>query len=196
MPEKIYEQSEWHGGVGDSLHIGFANAVFEGVGIDIFSEPGIVKVNQSLVKESGSTITSFCKSRVHASDGYSYWASDTGKVYRRSPTGSSWTQVHNEGAAILDINEFNGYIYFTTATALKRITTSNASSQGTWSVATKGTLTSASYHPMVGHGLYIFIGNDTTVASVSDADTFTADGTPDVTFAALFDACLGLFDFV
>lgn len=38
---------------------------------------------------------------------------------------------------------------------------------------------------MIVWGIYLYIGNDRTIASVSDAGTFTADGTPDVTFASL-----------
>lgn len=186
MAEKYFKQKKWSSGLSDSDRSGFEGSVSVGVGVDIFSEPNILKVSQALVKESSTIMTSFGKVAVHASDGNSYFGGDDGKIFKRT-SGGTYSEAHDAGTAILDIEEFDGYIYYTRATTVGRQALALAASEATWSSETDsyGVLTSATYHPMQVLGLYLFIGNKSDIASIDDAGTFTATGTPDVTFSAL-----------
>jgi hypothetical protein len=71
------------GGIADSLYQGTKNSVSAMVGIDIHSEPGIIKVNQRLTKESGTTVTDFVTTMVPCSDGNTYMFGTGGNIYKR-----------------------------------------------------------------------------------------------------------------
>ena len=188
--ERFFRQSEFDGGMADSDLIGQKNSFSDGVGVDIFSEPGVVKCSQKMNTESGDVVTDLCYFSINASDGNSYWFGDTGHVYKRT-SGGVWSLVYEDSAAILGAAEFNDYIYWATSLALHRITTALAATETPWTTIDVGgvfpaTLTAATWHPMVVQGLFLFIGNNTTIASVDDTGLlFTAGGTPDVTFSAL-----------
>ena len=186
--ERFFRQS-FFSGQADSIYSGPTGSLADAVGVDLFSTPGVVKAAQSMVKDSGVIITDFCQWKILASDGNQYWFADTGNVYKRTTTGV-WSKCYDDSAAILGAEEFDGYIYWATATALHRITTALASSEATWSTLDVGdvfpaTLTTSSWHPMVKSGLYLFIGNATQFATVDDVGAFKANGTQEVTFAGL-----------
>lgn len=173
----------WSGGLSDSDKIGVKGSFAEGVGLDIHSLPGILKVNQALKKESGSVVIDLCKFAFNCSDGNSYWFGNTGKIYKRTSAGS-WSNVYTDSdGEIKGAAEFDGYIFWATDTSLKKMIIG-----GNWStdVTTVGTLDSADYHPMVVQGLYLIIGNKRKLATVeADTGTFTSQGIPDVTLAEL-----------
>ena len=174
--------NNFSGGLADSDKIGVKGSFADGVGLDIHSEPGVLKVNQALKKESGTTVTDLCKFAVPCSDGNSYWFGDSGKIYKRTSAGV-WSLVHTNGnGANLGAIEFDDYIYYASATALGRY--GPLSGSPSWTDSWK-TLDSATYHPMTVQGLYLLIGNGRKIATVDDTGTFTAQGTPDVTLAEL-----------
>lgn len=169
-------------GLADSKWSGIKGAVYRSVGLDLHSEPGLTKVQQKLTKDSGSTVTEFCKASVACSNGYSFWFSSTsGKIWARS-SGGTWTLAYTVSpsagaAAILDATEFDGFIYFATQSRLHRIAIADA--DDTWASvsanwATFG-VTNASYHPMAKQDLSLFIGDGNQVASVDDAGVFNAN---------------------
>ena len=186
---EFYSQDNWDGGLSDSIIRGMKGSVAEAVGIDIRTTPGIITVSQALVKESGTTpavVVDFCKFALIATDGNAYFFGDTGHIYKRTSVGV-WTDVYTDtNGAILGCGEFNGYIYWATATKLGRQSVADAASETPWTPNNAWqTLTTAEYHPMTVMGLYLLIGNDTKIATVDDADIFTANGTPDVTLTDL-----------
>lgn len=66
--------TRWQGAQGQAHRI---------VGVDYRSEPGLIKVQQKLTKDSGDTITELCKVAVPVSDGSTLWfSSESGKVWR------------------------------------------------------------------------------------------------------------------
>jgi len=189
MAQYNYKQSNFSGGLADSELSGIKGSVADAVGISIHELPGVVRASQALIKESGTTpavVVDFCKWAFNCSNGNSYWFGDTGHIYKRT-SGGTWSDVYTDaGGAILGATEFNGYIYWATATKLHEMIktgnwTTDIDSVSTW----PKTLDTASYHPMTVQGLYLFIGNDRKIASVDDVGTFTANGTPDVTFEGL-----------
>jgi hypothetical protein len=71
------------GGLSSSKWSGIKNSSHKIVGWDLHSTPGIITVEQKLTKDSGSTVTEFCKARLNCSNGSQYWGSSTsGKVWR------------------------------------------------------------------------------------------------------------------
>ena len=187
MAGQFYLQNDFSGGLADSVRVGMKGSLAEGVGLDIRSEPGILKVSQAMTLESGTIVDTFCKFRLLATDGNAYFFGDAGKVYKRTSAGV-WTNPYTDAnGTIVGCGEFNGNIYWATNTKLGQIATTNAASSGTWGGANNnfGTLTAATYHPMAVQGLFIFIGNARQVASVDDTGALTLGGTPSITLDSL-----------
>lgn len=163
------------GGNADSNYLGAENSVAESVGLDIHSTPGLIKVNQKLTKDSGVTVTEFCKYGVSCSNGeFYFFSADSGKIWARTSLGV-WRLVHTTSAAAgthtcLGAIEFNGYIYWATQSRLHRITLAGADDT-TWSAGLASdwatfTNTDALYHPMHELSLTLYIGDAGILAGV------------------------------
>lgn len=166
-------------GKADTKWSGIAGSFAECIGIDGHSSPGTITVQQKLTKDSGTTVTEFCKVRVAASNGYSFWFSaDSGKIWARS-SGGTWTLAFTTTAAAGEVKclgamEFNGYIYWATQSRLHRIAIANADDAWTSETLNWQTfaVTDQNYHPMAIQDLTLFIGDGNRVVSVDDAGTF------------------------
>lgn len=166
------------GGIADSDYLGAENSVAEMVGLDIHSEGGVIKVNQKLTKDSGSTVDDFVKAKVSCSDGNTYhFGSTNGKIWKRT-SGGTWsleaTASPAAGAAgILDAEEYQGYIYYAMQNRLGRwqLGTAWSTRNDNWATFTTG---DADWHPMKKVNLVLYIGDGNLVAQV-DAGTFSAN---------------------
>ena len=185
----VVKIDNFQGGISDSPTLGVKGSFYEGVGCDIHSSPGLLKVNQKLTKDSGATpVDDFIKSKVQGSDGNTYFFGDSGRVYKRT-SDAVWTNPHTDSGAdaILGAEEYDGYMYWATHDKLHRkVFPGNAD----WSVDTTEDWASFTngdnaYHPMIVIGLYLYIGDGRAIASVDDSGTFTANGIPGVTFTSL-----------
>ena len=166
------------GGLSDSRFAGILGSFYRAVGIDAHSEPGILKVRQALAKESGETVDALCKVKLVVSSGESFWfSSTTGKIWRRSSTGT-WLLVHTTIATgtdcCLGAEEFDGFIYWATAESLHRIPIADIATLANWTanaVHDWGTFTNkdADFHPMVVQSLKLLIGDANYIAKVSGA---------------------------
>lgn len=169
-------------GLADSKWNGIQGAVAECVGLDIHSTPGITKVHQQLAKDSGSTVDEFCRVKVSASNGYTFWFSYTsGKIWARSSAGS-WTLAYTTtpaagSAGCLGASEFNGYIYWATQSRLHRIAIGDA--DDSWASVTEdyGTfdVTNSEFHPMVIQDITLLIGDGNQVAAVDEDGNFDSN---------------------
>ena len=76
---------EGFNGLANSKHSGVAGSLYRAVGIDAHSEPGLIKVNQKLTKDSGVVVDELCKEAISVSDGSKLWfSSESGKIWRES----------------------------------------------------------------------------------------------------------------
>lgn len=167
------------GGIADSDYIGAPNSVAEAVNLDIHSESGVIKCNQALVKESGSTVTEFIQARVTCSNGSTYLFGDAGGIYEREVNGTytkRGTAAPSAGAlAILAAEEQGGFIYYAMQSRLGKFAVPTAGSALTLSSnwATFG-ITDALFHPMRKLNQVLYIGDGNRVAQV-DNDVFSAN---------------------
>ena len=168
------------GGIADSKYQGQANSVAEMVGFDIHSEPGIMKSNQKLAKESGAYVDDLVKVILPCSDGITYlFGSTNGKIWSRTSAGVYALEATASPAAgavgILDAYEYQGYIYYAMESRLGRVAvgapTAWAGRNDSWATFTN---TDADFHPMKEQNQVLYIGDGNYVAQV-DAGVFTAD---------------------
>jgi len=166
------------GGIADSDYLGGENSVAEMVGLDIHSEAGVIKVNQKLTKDSGSTVDDLVKARVSCSDGSTYhFGSTNGKIWKRTSAGTWSLEATASPAAgsagILDAKEYQGYIYYAMQSRLGRwqIGTAWSTRNDSWATFTN---TDASWHPMKIVNQVLYIGDAKYVAQV-DVTTFSAN---------------------
>lgn len=168
------------GGISASKYQGQANSVYAMEGLDIHSEPGIIKANQALTKESGTTVDDFVKASVVCSDGNTYFFGSTnGKIWKRNSSGTYSLEATASpaagGAGILDAYEYQGYIYYAMESRLGRVAvgspTSWAGKDDNWATFTN---TDADFHPIKEVNQVMYIGDKNYVAQV-DAGTFSAN---------------------
>lgn len=175
MPNQSFTLNNFFlGGIADSAYTGIAGSMAEIVGFDIHSEPGVLKVNQKLVKESGSTVDEEVSKVVVCSDGKSYlFGKSTGKIWSRTSGGVYALEATNANGATLNAIEYNGYVYYASSTKLGRwqLGTAWSTRNDSWATFTNG---NASYHPMFIKNIVLYIGDGYLVAQVDDA-TFTAN---------------------
>lgn len=164
------------GGIADSDYIGNANSVAEAVGLDIHSESGLIKVNQKLTKDSGSTVDDFIRASVPCSDGNSYhFGSTNGKIWKRTGAGVWSLEATASPAAgavgILGAKEYQGYIYYAMQNRLGRwqLGTAWSTRNDNWATFLNG---NASFHPMKIINMVLYIGDGNVVAQV-DVVTFS-----------------------
>lgn len=163
------------GGLADSDYQGIANSLKAIIGLDLHSIPGLIKVQQKLAKDSGSTIDEFVKNMVSCSDGNTYlFSSGSGKIWSRTGAGVYALEATNANGACLGAIEYNGYIYYASATKLGRVAKGSAWSTRTdsWATFTNG---DTGYHPMFVKNGTLYIGDGNLLAQVDDAGVFVAD---------------------
>lgn len=168
------------GGIADSKYQGQKNSVAEMVGFDIHSEPGILKSNQKLTKESGSTIDDLVKVILPCSDGNTYlFGSTNGKIWKRTSSGVYSLEATAAPAAgnvgILDADEYQGYIYYSMQSRLGRVAvgapTAWAGRDDNWQTFVN---TDASFHPFKQVNQVLYVGDGKYLSQV-DAGVFSAD---------------------
>lgn len=168
------------GGIADSKFQGQKNSVSEMQGFDLHGEPGILRHNQKLTKESGIVIDDLVKKILPCSDGLTYaFGSTNGKIFVRSITGV-WTYVATVSPAagtvgIMDAWEYQGYIYYSMQSRLGRVAvgapTNWVGRSDSWATFTN---TDAEFHPFKEVNAVLYVGDGKYLAQV-DAGVFSAN---------------------
>lgn len=170
-------------GIADSLYRGLENSMFRLVGFDLHSEPGLVKVNQAMTKDSGTTVTELCHHVVTASNGINYWFSyESGKIWQEKNGTYSlvYTTSPNSGEAkCLGAAEYQGYIIWATQNRLHRIQVASADGAANWTANATANwqnfgIGDDRFHPMKEANLVLYIGDGYQLAQV-DGSTFSAN---------------------
>lgn len=177
MAEKRLTKFEsYSAGLAVSKFLGVFGSFAKAVGIDIRSEPGILKAQWALAKDSGDTVVDKILVSVHTSSGHSYHFGNAGKIYKRT-SGGTWSLLTtlNPVKKILGAAEHSdGYVYFTYSNKVGRILVSDDTVTASWDTLTN---TNVDYGPVIYHEKRdaIFIGNKKLVARVNAAGIFSAN---------------------
>ena len=177
MAEKEFINFDYFSaGLAESKFLGVRGSFAKAVGIDIHSEPGTIKAQQKLKKDSGATVVDLIMASVHTSSGHSYHFGDAGKIYKRT-SGGTWSVLATVTGTptILGAAEHSdGFVYFTYTNKVGRIQVSNDAVTEGWNTLTN---TNTNYGPVIYHEKRdaIFIGNQELVARVTAASAFSAN---------------------
>lgn len=179
---KVFNQIN-AGGIADSKYRGLEGSMYRLVGFDIHSEPGLVKVNQKMTKDSGAVVDELCHHVVTASNGINYWFSyESGKIWQEK--NGTYTLVYTTSpsageAKCLGAIEYQGYIIWATENRLHRIALADSDGSANWtSNATANWQSFAigddKFHPMREANLVLYIGDGYQLAQV-EGSTFSAN---------------------
>ena len=164
------------GGLADSKYLGAKDSVYRMVGLDLHSTPGLIKVNQALVKESGTTIDGFVKTIIPCTDGNTYlFSSTSGKIWKRTTADPAIYSLvaTNANGAMYGAIEDQGYLYYFSNTKIGRweVGTAWSTRNDSWATFTNG---DSEFHPAVKVNLICYIGDGNLVAQIEDG-VFTAN---------------------
>lgn len=157
-------------GIGPSAHRGFADVR----NLDIYSSPGIVKLNNLVAKQSASTVVTRVQWMVKnpATPAEVYALDSAGKVYKSTDSGASWVLMTGFGAsgAGQGLAIWKNYLFVARTTALDvcgdgtATGITNANWTNDWT--TNALSSDALWHPMlvskndnklyIGAGRYVF----------------------------------------
>lgn len=171
MAQKIIIANPNLGGLADSEYLGSENSLAAAVGLDLHSKPGLIRVNQRLVRDDGGVVTVRVNAIVSCSNGLTYLFGDSGKIYQRTAGGTTTlarTAAPVAGSAnIVGAREHNGYVYYATEKRLGRwkISDGVGTADDNWGTFTNG---QATWHPMFELNLILYIGDKNYVAQVED----------------------------
>lgn len=173
-------------GIGPSPHTGFGDVR----DLDIFAVPGVVKLNNTLTKESESVIDDLVLWIVKnpASPANLYALALDGAVYTSSNSGDTWTAVAGETAGGVGQGCIVWKDYLIVARATKIDTYGPLSGSPTWTNDWQTIDTDGAWHPMIvskldgkvygGAGRYIFtieeLSGQNFAPGTSTTYTFTA----------------------
>jgi hypothetical protein len=138
-------------------------------GIDIFSEPGVLKACNLMTSIPGSFGTSLPRFMATDNNEASSYLAIGDKVYR-STDGETWSSFLTDSqGTILGLEMFNGYVWYAASTKLGRCPVNDAPSKND----SFATINSGIIHPMVKQGGTLKIGCSRYVASVDEASVVT-----------------------
>jgi hypothetical protein len=179
---KVWRQNKWFGGYSDDAHFGIDGSFYKGSGVEIRRFPRILQIAKRYADQADGDLTGTWQCYTTTSTyGDTFVAGQGGKIYRRASGGTAWALVYTDsgGDTILDITEFNGYLYWTTKDRLHRIVVSDTATDTTWSTVTEDyktlTNTSNTSHPLLSAYNNLYIGDVSQIAMLSTAGTLTAN---------------------
>jgi len=164
MPVKPIIHSDFYRGEGKSSR---DDQKFDSIyGLDIHSYPGQVLASNSMVKESGSTVTELVKCVAPITGDETLWFScHTGKVWKRTSAGG-WSLFHtltSMTGGILGACNYHGQVFFATGNKLGRY---NYGTNTWYENEHTFTRADAMFKPMVVQNLTLYIGDQDYIASV------------------------------
>jgi len=166
-------------GIAQSSHVGFEDCR----NLDIYTTPGVAKLNNILAKKSVAVVDAFVKWIVRDPDTVAniFALDSNGVLYKSADTGATWAEVSNRLGVGQGLMVKWGYVFVACITTIDVVKISDSSITTGWQTIDSDTL----WHPMIvskndgkiygGAGKYIFsIEQDTTFVPATAATyTFT-----------------------
>lgn len=184
---KIWRNNRWFGGFSEDRHLGIDGSFWRAAGVEVRKFPRELRLSKAISTQSPSVVQGAPQAGSVTTNGDTIVGSgvcagastEQGKVYRRAKGTQAWAHVYtfSGNPPILDIKEYNGFLYFTTASALHRIQIADTKTDVTWTtmtVAYQSLNSSYVAHPMFEAFNNLYVGNGYCVAMLSPASVWTA----------------------
>lgn len=179
MAEKPLVLEKWQVGIGASPHVGFGDMR----NLDISSRPGVIKINNPLLKKSSTTvvalITWFVRNPRNSDE--CFGLDTSGNVYRSADAGVSWSLLWASGSNGQGLTIWNDYLFVAkdSSISIRGPLSGSPSNTADWKSINSDTL----WHPMRvstndgklygGAGRYIFCLEELTTFDPANAATYT-----------------------
>jgi len=181
----IIDTRNW--GISDDTFVGIAGSHQAMESCEIRRNPKSIKLQFALAKDTWALApTGYFHCWVAVSNGKTLMFTSTGEIF----VNISWTRTlgytHTGNAPILWAAEYNGYVYYATATKLHRVLLATIAATFTPTDLNRATFTegNTSNHPMLSSNLYLYIWDGKYVATVQstvfEADTLIFPSTESV----------------
>jgi len=158
--------NKWEFGIGQSPHLGFGQMV----NVDIFSQPGSLKISNKLELDGNSSdvIDGFIRwVAQNPQNGDLYFVDIAGKLYKRDGT-ADWTVVSGHGTSGSrgqGLGIWKGYLFYARSTKLDVMNLSTGVWENNWQ-----DLEASQFHPMMsGQDDYLYIGNAQYLDVINEA---------------------------
>lgn len=178
---KIFRQNKWFGGYSDDEFLGNEGSFWRGSGIEIRRFPRRLQIQKNLSDQAGAVITRPVRGEIVTTQfGDTIAVGDGGKVYRRAAGGTTWALVYTDTSTrnILDIREFNDYLYWTTATKLHRVPMGDTGTNTTWTTVTEDyktlSVSSSASHPLFTIFNKLYVGDGNVLDELDSLSVWTA----------------------
>ena len=172
----VFEQDKWTWGISDDIFVWIPNSCADIYWCEVRSNPKSIKLWYTNKLDTGVLVpTGYFHCWLAVSDWKTLMFSNTWQIYINISGTRTLAYTHSGSAPILGCAEYNGYVYYATATKLHRVLLATLASTFTptnidWATFTAGDTTN---HPMISTNLYLYIGDGKYVASVQST-VFTA----------------------
>lgn len=173
----------WYGGFSDDRFLGIQNSFRYAKGIEIRKNPNSIKLAWNSLKISGDVVEDLILSAVTIkSTGDTVFFGDAGNIYIKSSGTDSPIKVFTDPTdrKIINSFEYNGDIYWATASKLHKISVADAIAQSDWtSYVTLDYKTfsngNSNAHPMIELFNNLYIGDGYYLSELSSLGVFTGN---------------------
>lgn len=177
MPEtNLYNIDRATGGISDDAFIGIPHSMQAIEKCEIRKYPKSIRLQYALTDDISLTMWGYVHCGLAVSDGKTLMFTNNGEIYINIAWTRTLAYTHAANAPILGCAEYNGYVYYATATKLHRVLLATLAATFTPTDIDRATFTAGNTtnHPMVSTNLYLYIWDGKYVASVQDT-VFDAD---------------------
>ena len=167
----FWKIDRFNGGLSEDSRIGIAGAFRFGIGLDIRSDSGLLKVAKKPVEDSGGTVVKLIKwLELNPAANDDMYAYGENTIYKSlSGVWSVGRTLSSDSPNGQGLCDYDGYLYYRTSTQLGRFDYSS-----TWVDNWQTGLEAVSdFSPMLRFKEYLLIGHGRYVATVDDLGAFT-----------------------
>lgn len=178
-----WKQKGHTGGFSDDRFIGIRDSFAYAKGVEIRKNPHTLRLAYAVDKDSGSVVVDLINCFITVkSSGDILGFGSAGNIYRKVAGAGSWIKVYTQAStpAILNAIEYNGYVYWATATNLHRLAVSAIDSD--WSTGTTPTIDYKAFtngstiaHPMLELNNQLYIGDGYYLGELSSAGVYSGN---------------------
>lgn len=165
----IFRWATWW--LSDDIFVWIKDSYYSSRNIDVRSNWQAISLSKAFVLDYTPSQKVNCIIKIKSGDILAFW--DNWWIYRKSWPTRSVVTTATPSSPIISACEFNGYVYWTQATALHRVASASVSNNITWSESiTRQALTSSTYHPLIVSMWSMYVWNKSSFDEVNISNVY------------------------